>query len=225
MYIGQMGTYLIGGATALRCIKQAMTAAGRSDVENVLDLPCGFGRVLRILKAAFPGARFTACDINRDGVDFCARTFDARPVYSAFDPSEVELGERFDLIWVGSLFTHLDGDRWPVLLDLLLDSLVPGGLLVFTTFGRLGQQRLRIMTMEDDQIERMLADYDNHGFGFQGFSWDPHWGMTITSADWVRQQIAERPAFRLVSHAEQAWRPPTPGQDVFACVREEEERQ
>ena len=47
----------------------------------MLDFACGHGRVMRTLKAAFPDALLTACDIDRDGVDFCARTFGAAPVY------------------------------------------------------------------------------------------------------------------------------------------------
>ena len=34
------------------------------------------------------------------------------PVHSRADVEQLELPGRFDLIWVGSLFTHLDPDRW-----------------------------------------------------------------------------------------------------------------
>src|SRR5437870_5495298 len=83
--------------------RAALTAAGKTDVRRILDLPCGHGRVLRVLKAAFPGAALTACDIDRDGVDFCASRFGAEPVYSVEDPGRIPVRGPFDLIWVGSL--------------------------------------------------------------------------------------------------------------------------
>ena len=47
--------------------------ASRHGFESILDFGCGFGRVLRMLKAAYPEARLTAADVKREGVDFCAR--------------------------------------------------------------------------------------------------------------------------------------------------------
>ena len=80
---------------------------------RILDFPCGHGRVLRYLRAEFPQAEITACDLLRDGVDFCAANFGAIPVYSDPDPSRIGLPrDAFDLIWVGSLFTHFDAARW-----------------------------------------------------------------------------------------------------------------
>src|SRR5436309_14349941 len=105
--------YFEYGETAVRLIRLAMDATGTGQVptHNVLDFPSGHGRVLRTLKAAFPRARLTACDIDHDAVDFCAETFGAEPIYSDEDPRAIELPGQYDLIWCGSLFTHLDAPR------------------------------------------------------------------------------------------------------------------
>ena len=47
--------------------------------------------MLRHLKTAFQTARITACDLKRDGVDFCASQFDAIPVYARESPAENKL--------------------------------------------------------------------------------------------------------------------------------------
>ncbi len=86
-------------------------------------MPSGHGRVLRALKAAFPGAHLTACGHRRDGVEFCARVLGATPIVSRENPAEIELEGPYDLIWCGSLLTHMDAARWPGFLDLL--SLAP----------------------------------------------------------------------------------------------------
>jgi len=78
-----------------------------------------------------------ACDLKREGVDFCASRFDAIPVYAHESPAENELERgRFDLIWVGSLLTHLDAPRWREFLECFRQWLRPGGILVFSTQGQ-----------------------------------------------------------------------------------------
>src|SRR5262245_10124406 len=78
---GEPGYHRVG-QSALHCIRLSLEAAGKdpAEVRSILDLPSGHGRVLRYLKAAFPDAALTACDLSRDGVDFCAATFGARAV-------------------------------------------------------------------------------------------------------------------------------------------------
>jgi hypothetical protein len=63
-------------------------------------------------------ANFTACDLDEHGVDFCVRKFGATGAYSDVDPRKIRIQAKFDLIWVGSLFTHLNGDRWSSFLNL-----------------------------------------------------------------------------------------------------------
>lgn len=82
--VGNDEHYFRVGLSALECIESALHIAKKStdDIKSILDLPCGYGRVLRTLKAAFPGATVTACDISKDGVDFCKNILGAKPLYS-----------------------------------------------------------------------------------------------------------------------------------------------
>ena len=47
---------------------------------RILDMPCGHGRVTRVLRARFPDAAITVCDIDRDGAGFASDRFGARGV-------------------------------------------------------------------------------------------------------------------------------------------------
>ena len=133
MYGGLRGPYVLAGTTAIALIRQAMALAGEQNAPAaILDLPCGHGRVMRVLRAAFPDSTLIACDLDRDGVDFCAETFAAVPVYGNTDPARVRIDQPVDLIWVGSLFTHIDPARWNDFLDLFARVLRPGGILVVT---------------------------------------------------------------------------------------------
>jgi SAM-dependent methyltransferase len=188
--------YFEAAQRALRCVRLAMLSAGKAGAGDILDLPCGHGRVLRVLKAAFPQASLTACDINRGGVDFCAQVLGARPVYSAPHPRDVELGGTFDLIWVGSLLTHLDLEGTQAFLDLFESVLEPGGVLVFTTHGRMVADRLRAglasermkprevrerygvtrphltWAMREEQVGTILEGYERDGFGYNDWFTD-----------------------------------------------------
>ena len=152
-----------------------MVAAGKTDGGSALDLPSGHGRVLRWIKAEFPDARLGAGDIDHDGVDFCAATFGATPVYGREDPADVEIDAPYELIWCGSLFTHLPPERWEGFLDLFERALAPGGLLVFTTHGRRIAERMRdpetgrrVLKEPDRPRAALLSDYEREGMGYCG---------------------------------------------------------
>jgi len=81
-YAGNGEHYYKTGLSAIRAIDEALTEARIATVQSVLDLPCGYGRVLRCLVRRFPHAKFTACDLLRAGADFCAKMFGAEAVYS-----------------------------------------------------------------------------------------------------------------------------------------------
>src|SRR5712691_11392714 len=108
MYTGEGAHYYKVGLSAIRCIEEAIDAANFTIVKRVLDLPCGHGRVLRFLVQRFPEAKFTASDLDRKGVDFCAQMFGAEAVHPEQDLDQFSLERQFDLIWCGSLVTHLN---------------------------------------------------------------------------------------------------------------------
>jgi SAM-dependent methyltransferase len=232
MFVGNRIHYLAAGQGALECIRIGLLAAGREDVRSILDLPCGHGRVLRTLRAAFPAAALTASDINRDGVDFCARVFGATPVYSEDDPASVDLPGPYDLIWCGSLFTHLDEGRWHDWLDRFRSILDVGGLLVFTSHGRhtaaamrnpelvlspAGQPREYGIT--DSGIASVLEGYDESGFGFAAYPHDTYdrFGVSASSPSWVLSELGAR-NYRVVTFIERGW---DSHQDVVGCMRVE----
>jgi len=89
MYEGHPTPYFLSGYSALSCIRKALDQAGKKSVPSILDFACGHGRVLRSLAANFPEATLTAVDSNKGGVDFCAKAFAAKSVYSNFDFSNL----------------------------------------------------------------------------------------------------------------------------------------
>lgn len=218
MFEGGEDHYFAVGRAVLDIVARSLDAAQRpvAGVRRVLDLPCGHGRILRHLQAAFPEAEITACDLNRDGVDFCAATFGAVPVYSREDPAEIPLARgAFDLIVAVSLFTHFDADLWPGFLDLFSACLRPGGVLFFTTNGRYACAH-PVRGFGDARTASLRETYERTGFGYAQYPTpqiSTRYGVALSEPAWVFRQLARLKELRVVHFAEH-------GQDIFACVRD-----
>jgi SAM-dependent methyltransferase len=200
--------YFYVAYSALACIQFVQAKLYVETFSSILDLPCGHGRVLRALKAAFPEASFAACDLDEHGVDFCARTFGAAGVYSNVDPRMIHIHAKFDLIWVGSLFTHLSDDRWSSFLDLFSSVLVKDGLLFFSTHGHFVVERLerfsKFYGLSPEQIELVKLQYRTCGFGYADYRGSPGYGISLSAAEWVKSFIGSH-SFDLLAFMPSAW--------------------
>jgi SAM-dependent methyltransferase len=175
-------------------------------------MPCGHGRVLRFLAARYPGAALVASDLDAGGVAFCSERFGAQAVLSTPDLADVELPGPFDLIWCGSLVTHLDAEANAALLDLFRRSLAPAGVAVVTTHGELVAERLRAgetYQLDPGAARAVLRDYDSHGFGYADYPWSPGYGVSVSSRDWIAG-TAGSAGLRVAHFAEHAWCSPDP---------------
>lgn len=217
--------YWVAGRSALEAIGTGLDVAGKpvSEIRRILDIPCGHGRVLRYLKVAFPNAELTACDLLRDGVDFCSSVLGAIPVYSHEDANKIPLEpSAYDLIWVGSLFTHLDAGQWKALLARLASSLREGGVLIFTAHGRLVYRRMKGLEHSDSYglpywaITKALYRYERSGFGYGNYPGASNYGISISDPQWVVSTVTNLLELRCVHFAENAWHGV---QDVYTCVK------
>jgi SAM-dependent methyltransferase len=217
---GREDHYFSVGGDALRLVLETMNLAGKHEIRSILDLPCGHGRVLRHLRAQFSDASITACDIDRDGVDFCVQTFGARGVYSSEDLDHLLLDGRFDLIFCGSLLTHLDAPNWPRWLSFFNAHLAEGGLLIFTTHGRLSLKLLAegrcAYDLDEPAIPHMVERCRRVGFAYERYPFAADYGVSISSPSWVVAQIAQQPGLRVLRVTEMGW---DEHQDVFGCTR------
>jgi SAM-dependent methyltransferase len=218
MYTYNPELYAEAGHTALRFVQLAILAHARTDPPGrILDFACGGGRVLRVLKAAFPDAALTACDLRAPGVEFCERVLGATGVVSEAEPADIELEGPFDLIWSGSLLSHIGPDRWIDFVKLWERVLVPGGIVVFTAYGRFIADEMRrgtnTLNLEPDDVAQVLRDYEKHGVGYHTTEHD---GDCLVSRPWVMTELGrETPKLDLLLYAEHSWL----GQDVIACAK------
>lgn len=215
--------YFSVSRSALNCIIFALLIAGKNkeDIRSVLDLPCGHGRVLRSLRAAFPDATITACDINRSGVDFCSSTFGAKPVYSSRIVKEISFNERFDLIWCGSLFTHISSLLIQDFLEMFISILAPNGVLVFSMHGSsciyAARQRIVTYSLDEDSLNKLFIDFEQDGFSYHNYHGCSDYGVSFASRPWTVKIIEKFPDLRLLTYTEMGW---DNHHDVISCVNE-----
>jgi len=212
--------YFSVGRSALRAISSCLSArleypGGDGPVGSILDFGCGYGRVCRYLRSAFPEADLSVSDPFEDCARFCAEHFSCTDIEGALHP------ERFDLIWVGSVFTHLSEGEVSELLFQLAAALRPNGLLVFTTHGRFSWARhfadrtAELYIPGRLQNDRIVAGYLNSGYGFVRHPGQNE-GVSIISPGWVHRQLMGSTGLLQVYFQERGW---DYHQDVYGVVR------
>jgi SAM-dependent methyltransferase len=211
--------YFDVGHSAIRSIRLGVQTAGAEEPRRILDMPSGHGRVLRWLQAEFPGASLAACDIDADAIDFCARTFGATPIQGKVDFDAIAVDEPYDLIWCGSLFTHIGPAAWTKLTAFLKSALVTDGVVVFSVHGRFVAERMRRgdskYGLDDAGVRRAIESYDESGFGYADYPTEPGWGISLSTASHVVRHVERSSNLRLVGYTEHAWA----HHDVVACAR------
>lgn len=207
------------GRSAIEVICSALGLSWIAAVQRMLDLPCGHGRVARHLRAAFPDADFFCCDIDREGVDFCATEFRATPIYSEPDLTLVQLPADLDLIWVGSLFTHLDQARAGAWLAYLARHLRPHGMLVATFHGLFMPDMFARGPDIDGASLRVIDEgFRTSGWGYDNYGNASDYGFSRSHPATVVKMATGIPGTRMISYVERGW---AFNHDVLALVSQD----
>ena len=205
----------------LECVRRGLHAAESELAHRILDFGCGHGRVMRALRVGFPDAQLTACDLDEDGVRFCVERFGAHGVVSTADITRISLPDTYEVIWCGSVLTHLDVPQWKQLLGRFAGWLEPGGVLVFTTHGPRTAATLRAgrwsYGLADHEIEVLLSRYDGAaGFGYVEYPGQTGYGFSISDPALVQEFLGAFEDLVLLAFEDGGW---YRYQDAFSCMR------
>jgi SAM-dependent methyltransferase len=218
----ELAHYVKVGESALACMRRSLQAAGLGfgDMRAVLDFPSGYGRALRHLVRAVDPKYVTACELEEEGLMFCAQEFGVRAVRSSRNLDELKFPEAYDLIWVGSLFTHLPTAEGRKLLARLAQNLTPRGLLIFSTQGpSCLPQAENYGFMFKGRAGEFEAQYAAQGMAYLPYYADaPGYGIAFYAPDAVRAVVAEAlPGCTVLQYAEQGL---DQHQDVWTVQRQ-----
>lgn len=205
--------YMWVGQGAVEAIISSLGSSLLTSVNTVLDLPCGHGRVLRHLVELFPGAQFDVCDLDEDGAEFCASEFGASIVPAKSELAETVFPRKYDLIWIGSLFTHLPQDKTMRWLSFLSQQLTDKGIIVATFHGRWSMRMQDLMPYTDaDRWAQVVAGYNSNGYGYVdyapgiGHDFVPgSYGVSAVRPHRLMQMIENIAGIRFVHFQEKGW--------------------
>jgi len=159
-------------------IELVMRRTGLDTLEHtdVLDVGCGSRIVAAIINRNIPIKSYSGIEIHKPTVDFLNEHVakrDSRFAFAHWDArnrmqnpngqvalSEIEklpFDPEFDLIWLFSVFTHLDADDATAMLSLLRRGIKKGGRLFFSAF-------------VDDNVHGWIDKMETEGNAYYGKS-------------------------------------------------------
>jgi len=152
-------------------------------IHSFLDFACGYGRSIRFLVHRIPKDKVTVADVDKSAVDFCKKTFGVKGFYSVMDPEKLYHNDKYDIIYVVSLFTHLALPLWEAWFKRLYDLLNDNGVLIFSTHGASVYEQC-------DDFGKNLFDQPVRGFFYNRMSETTRlsldeYGTTIVYPDFV----------------------------------------
>jgi SAM-dependent methyltransferase len=208
MYVsGHADHYFNVGLSALRIVQQTLKAEPRT----ILDFPCGYGRVLRFLAAAYPSATIYGAEIKQDALEFCQAAFGTTSIESQSDLTNLNLEQRFDLIWCGSLVPHLNEQSTRNLLSFFKRHLSDNGVCIFTTHGEYVVNRIMsgeyAYGLSPVGQEKLLREYQHIGYGYSDYATQSGYGISAVTPEYMGQLI------RVLSFTPRGW---DSHQDVYS---------
>ena len=178
MWLSGPDWYWALGCSGVECVLRGLSATALPRVGSILDLACNWGRTGRHLRAAFPEVPIWFADIH-EGAEFCAREFGGTAIIAGPELTEVPL-PNFDVIWIGSLFTHLTEAKTRAWLNYLAEHLNQQGILVATFHGRRSAEIFSVQFQ--DFVDRTWPTAKSRGWGYVPYDdTEPEWGFSMNT--------------------------------------------
>jgi SAM-dependent methyltransferase len=158
----------------------------------------------------------TVSDLDESGVAFSAEQFSGRPAISVRDFRDLDLGETYDLIWVGSLITHLPAEQTGWFFGAMARHLTPCGRLVASLHGPSIIPRLLEIGygLTPGRAQEVVSQFERIGFGYHDYYdsghlygaaiTNDHYGISLTNESWVRAQLLQH-GLELVAYETRSW--------------------
>ena len=187
--------YLGAGAQIARTIETYARAqwSELASSWSLLDFGSGYGRVTRFLCAALQaqgveGSRIWTSDLLTGAVRFQREVLRTESFVSDADPEKVSWPRGdFDLIYVGSLFTHLPRRTFDTWLEVL--------------FGRLSIDGTLLFSVHDLRLKPAGVAVDDEGFAFIESSESRELDHAVYGSTWIGPRALRRALDELARRA------------------------
>lgn len=178
---------------------------------KILEFAAGYGRVTRHLPVRFPNASIVAADIHYDAVRFVEEQIGVPAFHSASVPEQLDVVDRYDVIWALSFFSHMPPATFGRWIKALYGKLNKGGVLVFSTAGRAlyGRDGRDPAKFRSDMTALFLGQSEQEDLS------PSEYGSMFVMPGYVINEIYEFTRAPIRFYQEQFW---TGGQDLFVIT-------
>jgi SAM-dependent methyltransferase len=192
-----------GGLYEADMVVDALVSAGidMADVSTGLDFGCSSGRVLRVMRAAYPQTTWHGCDPNAPAIEWATENLPGIEFFVNDNAPPLPLADgSLDMAYAISIWSHFApelGLRWFEEMHRLIR---PGGHLVCTTHGLTSVAHSAAHGRSEEQVEEILDSLYRQGswyapeFGEEG-DWgvvNPDWGTAFLSPEWMLTHLCPR---------------------------------
>jgi hypothetical protein len=205
MFHGDPVTYFRIGIEAERIVTSYLS---NKTNPRILLLPSGHGRETRFIKGKYPEANLIACDLEIDAVEFCETVLGCTPLLSNEKFSEVDFPKECDVIWMGSLITHISETRAIELISILIGSLKVGGSLVFSSHGDFVASILKSgpnYGIDSEGTKELNKDYELFGYGYSNYPGQDNYGISVIKPIWFQNFVSSLTVSHSISIKERFW--------------------
>lgn len=195
--------YADGARRFVEILDRSLDEAGRNweDVRSALEVGCGYGRIVRELRAQHPRLEIAVNDVIDEGARFTERTFKASrlPLLEEMKNPPVE---RFDLVYLLSVYTHMPRKMIERSLSLVSAALRPRGIVVFTIHGEGSAktaERYEQFWLEKDMV---LQGMNAEGYYYERYPYyTSEYGLTWFAPKTLKALVkSAAPQLTFVSH-------------------------
>src|SRR5205823_1240212 len=107
------------------------------------------------------------------------------PLSAKIPFSDLNLSRRFDLIWCGSLLTHIDEQVASDLLQSFHDQLSDQGLCIFTTIGWRSIEWIEgkkcTYGLSEDAQQKVIREFQSKGYGYADYPNQSGFGISAVT--------------------------------------------
>ena len=191
--------FIQGGEQTVEDIEDALASVNCSmgTISTFFDFGCGCGRLLLTASQRWVNVSLYGCDVDHRGIQWCRNNLDSvELIVNEPLPPLPYNNDMFDVIWCGSVFTHLDENHQDLWLNELKRIMKTGGILLASVHGphcwrkRLPPWTLRKLQKNGFIFAATKADSDIHPDWYQ-VAWHTenyirsHWAMFFEICSYI----------------------------------------
>jgi CheY-like chemotaxis protein len=193
-------------AGGLSIIQANQELAQVPDFKSILDFGSGAGRVTRWFRAAYPNAQITTADLRERDLDLCVSEFGSTRWVTSTDLQRLEAPQTYDLVWMGSVLTHLSADNSRLLMQKAMDWCNDKGLYVTSFHGRYAYsvRQNQYYVPDLSKLPEIEKGFETSDYGYADYPDSVGYGVSFTDPSWVISQAKKLPC-RIIAMGERVW--------------------